>query len=474
MNIVATFTERARAHAGQPAIVTARGGVSFGELESRSARLASRFGTAGLSQGDVTLLMVPFGIDLYVALLALFRVGAVALFAEPATGLGGIAAALDAVDAKAACGDWRAMLLKRTLPRLRRIPLALPTGAPDGDAAEIREVGPDHPALITFTSGSTGAAKGIVRTHGFLAGQQQALRSALRPREGGVDLISLPMFVLSNLGEGVTSVLPDGDIRRPGKIDPAPLLSQIGRHGVTRLLAPPALCRSLAEHGRTAPGLGRIVTGGGPVFPNLLDSLARLAPGAEITAVYGSTEAEPIAHVSRDEIGGDDLARMRAGEGLLAGAIHEDIRLRTVDDEILVSGPHVVKGYLNPLHDSATKVRDGDTVWHRTGDAGRVDGDGRLWLLGRKEAGEGSGYPFSYEVAAQSNKGVRHAAYLMHRGKSVLVVEAAPGGAGDALETLAGKFPGTRVVEGKVPLDRRHNSKVDYARLRGMLEGGRL
>src|SRR5207248_1266087 len=95
--------------------------------------------------------------------------------------------------------------------------------------------------------------------------------------------------------------------------------------------------------------------------------------------------------------------------------------------EIVVTGDHVLKGYLNGRGDAEMKFRVGDQVWHRTGDAGRVDEGGRLWLLGRCAArvGEGDGalYPFCVEAAATAWPGVARSAVVAVDGERVLVVE---------------------------------------------------
>src|SRR5690606_4454557 len=105
---------------------------------------------------------------------------------------------------------------------------------------------------------------------------------------------------------GAESVLPDADLRRPGEIDAAPVLAQVAEHGATRIMASPAFLERLVDHPAAARGalhaVRTIVTGGGPVFPDLVDRLRQLAPAARIISVYGSTEAEPIAHVSDAEV----------------------------------------------------------------------------------------------------------------------------------------------------------------------------
>ncbi len=472
MNMVELFLRRADIHPSRPAIITAAETVSYGELERASDQLARGFRDQGIEKGDAVLVLWSAGVPLFKILLALFRMGAVALFPDPSAALQSLRHAVHTVPVRGMTAPGKIRALRWFLPFLWPVrSIALSSPAADGPQVGIASITDDHPALITFTSGSTGRPKGIVRSHGFLLNQHAMVAATLQPSDGDVEMISLPVFVLSNLASGVVSVLPNGDLRAPGRIDPAPLLAQIEQHGVTRLVAPPALCQRLVDSGRVVPDLRRVFTGGGPVFPDLLEGLARFAPNAEITAVYGSTEAEPIAHVALHEISEEDLDAMRQGAGLLAGPAVDGVGLRLVDDEILVTGDHVVKGYLDPAQDAGTKVRFEGDIWHRTGDAGRIDGSGRLWLLGRLEGRQGDLYPFSVETAARATPGVCQAAFL-HRGdRNIVAVEVS--GTVDLenlrrrLETAFGPLEVRRLAT--IPLDRRHNSKIDYTRLRRLL-----
>src|SRR5262249_46134035 len=155
------------------------------------------------------------------------------------------------------------------------------------------------PALLTFTTGSTGQPKAAVRSGAFLMAQYRAISAALEPAAGDIDLTTLPMLALANLGWGVTSLIPDADLRRPGDVDPAPIARQIGRWRPNRTIASPALLDRLARFclatRERLDSFDRVFTGGGPVAPRRIDRLRRGAPGARIAAVDGSTEAEPIA-----------------------------------------------------------------------------------------------------------------------------------------------------------------------------------
>ncbi len=272
---------------------------------------------------------------------------------------------------------------------------------------------------------------------------------------GEVDLATLPIFSLANLASGVTTVIPNADLRRPGTVAARPILRQIVRRQVTRCVASPAFFERLLQTPGAAeslPNVRQIFTGGAPVYPGLMARLQKAMPSAKIVALYGSTEAEPIAHIAHHEISEPDRQKMYAGGGLLAGAAVPDIDLRilanqwgrplasmtelefeqavlppTQPGEIVVHGAHVLRGYLNGQGDENTKFRVDDQVWHRTGDAGYLDETDRLWLLGRAEAkvedAAGTIYPFAVECAASRIAGVHRSAMVQHAGKRLLVVQ---------------------------------------------------
>lgn len=521
MNIAEVLRDRARDLGDRPAIVDRRGGVSFVELDRASARAAAELDAAGLRPGDCALVFHPMSIRLYVVLVGLFRIGATAMFVDPSAGRRHIDRCCRLAAPRAFVATPAAHLLRIVSSAIRRMPIALVVGAAlpgmrsvasGRRLAERDEIQPceaDTPALLTFTSGSTGDPKGAVRTHGFLLAQHRVLEEHLELERGAVDLTTLPVFVLANLASGVTSVIADADLRHPGAIDAGPLMAQISARRPTRVVASPALLDRLASHVRshhaTLDSFHHIFTGGAPVFPRLLQELRAIAPQAIVTAVYGSTEAEPIARVDLDEIAPGDLAAMRRGAGLLAGRPVPSIRLRIIPDEwsrpigpfdaasfdarslaagqvgeIVVAGDHVLSGYLNGLGDEDTKFRVGDRVWHRTGDAGYLDHRERLWLMGRCSAriddALGTLYPFAVECAAQDVAGVRRTALVERRGQRLLVVEI--GGPGDAAprETRAALLDALQwaalsdvVIVKRIPVDRRHNAKVDYPALRKMV-----
>ena len=466
MNILDAFAARVAEHPGRIAIVDGRGrATTYAELDGRGAALAASWSAAGLRRGDRVLLAMRVDADLYASLAALWRIGAAAVFPEPALGLAGLRHAVAATGPRAFLVNGAYRLLPWLVPAIRRVPLRLSQTARDG-AHPAADLPAETPALISFTSGSTGAPKAISRSHGFLRAQDAAVAPLLASDAAEVDLVAFPVFVVANLGRGVTSVLPNWRLSRPLDADARAIRRHAARAGVTRLLLSPAIAELLADQLPT--DVHTLFVGGGPVFPDLLD---RLSPKMRIVAVYGSTEAEPIAHLDWAEAGEADRAAMLDGGGLLAGRVAPAARVRIVDEEIQVAGEHVVSGYLDPARDASTKVRDGeDTVWHRTGDAGRFDAEGRVWLLGRVEGRVGSLRPFPVETAARGWPGVRRAALARVNGRAVLAVE------GDAacLPDWRARFTAlggadVRHVR-RLPLDRRHGSKVDLPRLLALLQ----
>jgi acyl-CoA synthetase (AMP-forming)/AMP-acid ligase II len=520
MNIASILQEQGATRPAQPAIVDAAGRLSFAELDRATAAAAADLAAAGLRPGDRALVFCPMSARLYVTLIGIFRLGATAVFVDPSAGRLHIERCCARVFARAFVATPRAHALRLVSPAIRRLPIRLAIGgwvpgartvagrpADPAVRSHIEPCASGDMALLTFTSGSTGEPKAVVRTHGFLRAQHQVLADELRLTAGEIDLATLPIFVLANLASGVTSVIPDVDLRRPGAIDPSRLARHIGTERPTRAAASPALFDRLASHlesrGERLDGVTRIFTGGAPVFPSLLRRLAAIAPRASVSAVYGSTEAEPIAHLDHAEIAPPDLDAMSRGAGLLAGRRVPAIDVRIVPDrwgtrlgpygsaaafdaesqaigkpgEIVVAGPHVLEGYLDGAGDEETKIRVGDRVWHRTGDAGHFDADGRIWLLGRCSARlsdrRGTLYPFTVEAAASDVTGIRRSAFVMHRDQRTLVVELEPDAADVPRSRLLDRFEWAHlddiVVVDRIPVDKRHNGKVDYPALEALL-----
>lgn len=523
MNIAAILRERARQQPECPALIDTKHGrdrvVSYGELDAITARIANEIAALGIREGDGVLILHPMAIELYAFLVALFRVGAVGMFLDPSAGREHVDRCMSIYSPRAFFGSWKAQLLRLWTSSVRQIPTSFCTSripathfiSLRGDAnskQSVVEVEGTAQALITFTSGSTGQPKAALRTHGFLIAQQNALQESLRLRPGDSDLTTLPILVLSNLASGVTSVLPDADMRAPGKIDARPVLDQIERHPVATTAASPALIRRLAAKcertNRRIPQLQHVFMGGAPVFPSDLRQARGLFPNAEITAVYGSTEAEPMADVNLSQIADADFIAMERGSGLLAGPPVASIALRIMRDqwgtpigpmtklefdghclppeevgEIVVSGKHVLPGYLNGAGDAETKFDVDGVRWHRTGDLGRLDAQGRLWLMGRASAAIhdslGVLYPFAAECAAMQVKGVRRAAILQVAGKRVLAVEADGSGVSEALrKTMAWAHLDEVRVLASIPMDKRHNAKIDYGSLAVVFSKSRM
>lgn len=143
-------------------------------------------------------------------------------------------------------------------------------------------------------------------------------------------------LMMTNLSRGVTSYIPDVDLRRPAAADPARFARAIDRWEIESLLASPALLEHLADHcltaGRTLNALRAVFTGGAPVFLRVLEKSTETCPRARVAALYGSTEVEPIALQSYDEITPADRAALAEGAGLPAGSPVLELRLRIIED----------------------------------------------------------------------------------------------------------------------------------------------
>ena len=497
--------------------------LSFARLLERADRVSCGLRARGLRPGDRVIVMIPMSLELYAVLLGLLKLGAVAVFVDPWIGGRRIAGFSAFADPNGFIGVAKSHLLRLLSRRLRAIPLAITTGgrllcwparvtldeleSGAGDGA-IHPVTNGDPALITFTSGSSGVPKGANRTHGFLAAQHAALKAEFPYADADVDMPMFPVFALNNLALGITSVVPTMDFRRVAEVDGRTILQQMRAHGVTTCTAsPPFFDRLTGElkFSRNPPPLRRILTGGAPVSDQQLELWRHHFPDTEIVVVYGSTEAEPVAHITAEERLNASSDAHPETPGFCVGRPTSQVRARLVTigseeggevaphaiGELLVSGDHVCRDYFRnaeAARENKILERDG-TVWHRMGDTGYFDRSGRFWLVGRVHStivrGGALVHPQLVEQAVGTGdsriRGVA-AVGLPDADLGQRVVVALETSSGEevrawALKRLAStSFPVDDVVllDEPLPVDPRHNSKIDYARLRARLLDGKM
>lgn len=526
MNITEILKQHAELTPDAIAIVDHFGGrhrqISYRKLDRLVGRTAALLGQSGLKAGDTVLLFHPMSIELYTSLAAVLHCGLTAMFVDPSAGRRYIDRCCELLPPTAMIASSKAHALRMTSSALRRIPRKWSIGWPVPwtqrlekatrcvEDAPVHACPPETPALVSFTSGSTGAPKANIRSHGFLLAQHEAIEKNLTLKRGEIELVTMPIFVLANLASGVTSIIANADLRHPARINAEPVLNQIQRNHANRITASPAFFERIIERCEASDSrlrsLDKIFTGGGPVSPRLLERLADVAPQAEIMVVYGSTEAEPISTVTTAQMTPHDRLAMNDGKGLLVGKPVDSLDVRIIDDvwgravgsmdperfgvicrspgqagEIVVSGKHVLSGYLDPKTVSENKFQVGDVVWHRTGDAGYFDQEHRLWLLGRCAARvddkHGELYPLGVEQAAMRHACVGQAALVSHRGQRVLAVTLRDAGAKPDLASLLKSLSFANVdsirILKRLPVDQRHNSKIDYQALQQCLEQSR-
>jgi len=474
--------------------------ITFLELQERTLHRAARLAEKGVVAGDRVLIFVPMSIELYEILMAVFHLGASAVFLDAWADPQRLEYAMELADCKAFIGIPKSFLLLLKSRHMRRIPVKLFPGFNSSKRhSESSPSRPDTPALITFTTGSTGVPKAALRTHGFLLEQHRVLQEELALPPGSCDLTTLPIFVLNNLACGVTSLIPDFDPRTPGKINGRKILQEAIDCGATSTTGSPAFYAPLAEAASTASAaipFRRLFTGGAPVYPDFAGKLCRAFPQCRIFALYGSTEAEPISRIAAEELIAEGC---NMEHGLPVGTVSSQLELVLLPfgaeipyecpseqwnrmlcppgepGEVCVSGGHVLKQYYrNPEAVKANKIKVGDKVFHRTGDAGKLSPDGRLYLLGRVKnvfrTNDGSWcFSMPVENMLQQIPGITCGTILPVPGQGVVLFLECTSTEQEKvtaqIRALGIRFDKLQFLP-HLPRDPRHNSKIDYDALK--------
>jgi len=480
--------------------------VSFGGLLAETDAWCARFAARGLRRGDRALVMVRPGLPLIASVFALFKVGAVPVVIDPGMGLGSFLSCVGRSRPRALVAVPTAQILSRVFRRaFRSVEVRVTVSASHtarvsgagGAGAGAAAAEPGDLAAILFTSGSTGAPKGVRYEHGMFEAQVRLIRETYGIEPGEVDLPLLPIFALFNPALGMTSVIPEIDPRRPASADPARIVQAIRQEGVTNSFGSPTLWRKVAEYCRARdialPSLRRVLCAGAPVPADLWEASRSFLRGGRLHSPYGATEALPVSTVSADEIDAGSTRGACVGRPI-AGV---DVRIIPISDqpiaalapgsglpsgsagEIIVRGPIVTREYDSlPDATAAAKIADPTNpggFWHRMGDCGALDDLGRIWFLGRMaervRSPEGTMFTEPCEQVFRAHPRARRCALIGVGSRPALVVETRTRGRADAralaaeLRALALGHPHTAAVRTfffrpHLPVDVRHNAKI--------------
>jgi olefin beta-lactone synthetase len=435
-NIARHLTAMARAQPDTPALKIPRGRtgdgridyltLTFAELDAEVDAWVQELRQRGVAQGDRVLLMVRQGLPLIAAAFALFKHGAVPVVIDPGMGLKSFLSCVRRSRPRALLGIPLARILSHVCrgafssvqvripasgnPLARRLSAAA-AGAGSKSQREVfptAEVASTDLAAVLFTSGSTGAPKGVCYEHGMFAAQVELIRATYDIRPGEIDLPMLPIFALFNPALGMTTVVPEIDPSRPASVDPAKIVQAVRQENVTNSFGSPTLWNKIAgycsEAGTTLPSLKRVLCAGAPVPASLWQASAQFLPSGKLHSPYGATEALPISTIASDQVDSGSVRGAcvgRAVAGLEIKVIEIlDQPIRALSEvreleageigELIVRGAAVTQRYDDLAEATAAakipaSAGEADQrAWHRMGDCGYKDSAGAIWFCGRK------------------------------------------------------------------------------------------
>jgi acyl-CoA synthetase (AMP-forming)/AMP-acid ligase II len=362
--------------------------------------------------------MVKPGLSLVSVCFALFKVGAVPIVIDPGMGLKSFLKCVRRSQPEALVGISLAQIISRLFRKVFAS-LSVRVSVKNHELltdleSEVDEPFPtaateaDELAAILFTSGSTGAPKGVCYEHGMFEAQVRAIRETYHIQPGEVDLPMLPIFALFNPALGMTTVVPEINPSRPASVDPRKIVQAIQQCGVSNSFGSPVLWRKIGDHCLSEniqlPTVRRILMAGAPVPPSLMKDFQKILPHGEVHSPYGATEALPVSSISDAQVLESAAAKTEKGAGTCVGKPLEEMEVKIIAieegalpklsldrileqgqiGEIIVNGPVVTKRY-DHLGEAtaAAKIHDGETIWHRMGDLGYLDTEGFLWFCGR-------------------------------------------------------------------------------------------
>ncbi len=440
--------------------------VSFAELGRRAEIYQSALKKLGLQYGDKVLLAEGLQADLYAFVLAALALGIEVAVVEPWMPLDRIEGVVRGLKPRLLLASWLGRFWGLRVPAIRGIPIwkslsQLRALAATGTSLEVVGVEPQHGGLLAFTSGTTGAPKGVARRHQYLLDQHRVLSQALHhDRYSGPELTIFTNFVFANLASQRASVvIPPAwkarHLRWAGEL-PTALAPQTATLG-------PAFLQLLLKHtGYTS--LQEVHVGGALTDCEIFEAAFRRFPESDFVHIYGSSEAEPVAlmdareavQVSRD-----------AGcfQTLALGRPIEMIQSQLEPDTAWVTGPHVCQFYVGQgegvvEENRQNKRRDEqDRVWHKMGDR-IAERQGIWWYAGRSAQSEAD---FQWEQRLAAKLGHSRVFLMRNACGGVVYVDGDTESLQRAWSEIAEAQDIMELRSCRIQRDRRHRARIDRA-----------
>ena len=420
----------AAALSGKEALIAGERRVTYAQLDAAASALAARLCAGGVERGDRVAVLLPNGIEAAVAIYATLRAGAAIVPLNPTIKADKLAYVLnDCAAVAVVTDDALAPLAEQARAQALSVRVVL-RAASDGDAPSDRPPAPPISvdlAAIVYTSGSTGRPKGVTLTHANMTFAADAIVTYLGMRPHDRVLCVIPLSfdyglyqLLMCVRVGATLVLERG-FAFPGRV-----LELLAREDITGLPGVPMIFQVLASAGADGvshdlPELRFVTNTAAALAPATIRALRAAFPQAHLYSMYGLTECKRVSWLPPEQLD----ARPESVGIPIPGTeawVEDDAGARLPPGEVgelVVRGAHVMQGYWNDPEATAERLRPGRWPWERelrTGDLFRIDADGFLYFVARrddmlKSRGEKVA-PREVEAVLHAADGVRMAAVV--------------------------------------------------------------
>ena len=506
---------------------------TFIQFEKRVNQFSHKLIKMNVKKGDKVLVFIKPCLDFAPLVFALFKIGAICVFIDPGMGKKNFLNAIKQVSPDILIGIPIVNVLRLfykenflsiktfinfasfSLFNAKSIYKALNDEPVVFESVKHNQ---DELAAILFTSGGTGIPKGAEYTHSIFIEQTKMLQKEFSLNASDVDVPGFPLFALFTLSMGMTSYIPDMDPSKPGRASGEKLVKNIMDSGATFVAGSPSIWKNVAEYcieNRITLTSVRVVCMFGAPIPNDLHrKFQKILLNGTTYTPYGATESLPIANISGKEVLLETAKLSDEGRGTCVGfplegveikiikstpeIIHDinEVNLLNINEigEIIVSSPTTTKAYYQmEAKTRESKINDHGRIWHRMGDVGYFDQKGRLWFCGRKshvvELAGKAHYTIPIESIVNQHPQIDRSALIEYKNELALVIQRTDKKSKlsemdrnefyTEVYDLLSQHKLTKDIHhifliNALPVDVRHNIKIDRIKLKKMANHGEL